>query len=53
MNLKCILGIVSYSIDYQTPAVLYFVRNWQMVQGRTLNDLAGATMQQVLPIDVL
>ena len=35
------LGIVSYSIDYLTPAVLYFARNRQMVQERTLHTLAG------------
>ena len=35
------LGIVSYSIDCLTPAVLYFARNWQMVQERTLHTLAG------------
>ena len=35
------LGIVSYSIDYLTPAVLYFARNLQMVQERTLHTLAG------------
>ena len=35
------LGIVSYSIDYLTPAVLYFIRYWQMVQERTLHTLAG------------
>ena len=27
------LGIVSYSIDYLTPAVLYFARNRQMDLG--------------------
>ena len=36
------LGIVSYSINYLTPAVLYFARNWQMVQERTLHTLAGS-----------
>ena len=34
------LGIVSYSIDYLTPAV-YFARNRQMVQERALHTLAG------------
>ena len=35
------LGIDHCSIDYLTPAVPYFARNWQMVQERTLHTLAG------------
>ena len=35
------LGVDHCSIDYLTPAVLYFARNWQMVQERTLHTLAG------------
>ena len=42
MNLKYLLhaglGVDSYSIDYSTPAVLYFARNWQMVKKKTLAD---------------
>ena len=35
------LGFDPYSIDDPTPAVLYFAKNWQMVQERTLHTLAG------------
>ena len=60
-------GVDHGSIDYLTPAVLYFARNWQMVQERTLHSLAGGrkelyisdrfkhptTQQVLLDIDVL
>ena len=34
-------GVAHCSIDYLTPSVLYFARNWQMIQERTLHTLAG------------
>ena len=53
MNLKPVLQarlcIDSYSVDYPTPAVLYFARNWQMVQERTLYNLAGGRKELSIP----
>ena len=47
------LGIVSYSIDYLTPAVLYFARNRQMVQERTLHIRSHQAPDNAATIDVL